>query len=121
MISLIESTTSTYDAAELPVQSIRNLYAGLSRSLASQNSTAILYNLFGDSYNRQVDFVVTSGSHPTFPFWNLPVSNEIPLLVKPQRLSMKEARDLALKALTSAEDRRQREREAEAKFWAELD
>jgi hypothetical protein len=104
-----------------PVQGIRNLYAGLSKSRATQNSTVILYNLINDSLNEQVDFVATTGSYPPFPFWTLPIAIVAPAFATPQKLSLKQAQDLALKALASAEERRQREREAEAKYWADLD
>ena len=40
--------------------------------------------------------------------------------VKPRELSLKQAQDIALKALASTEERRRREREAEAKYWADI-
>lgn len=119
MIGIQERSASTYDATILPIQGILNLYAGLSRSVATHNSTVLLYDLMND--NSQVDYVATSGSYAPLPFWNLPIAINAPTLVQPRKLSLKQAQDLALKALASAEERRKREREAEAKYWADLD
>ncbi len=121
MIGVLERPTSTYDEILSPVQGIRNLYAGLSKSVAAHNSTVILYSLIDEALNDQVDFIATSGSYPPFPFWTLPSAIGTSALTKPQKLSLKQAQELALKALVSAEERRQREREAEAKYWADLD
>lgn len=121
MIGIAERPTSTYDAIKLPVQGIRNLYAGLSKVKAANNSTVIFYDLIDESLNSQVGTVATSGSYPPFLFWTLPIAIDTPALVKPRKLSLKQAQDLALKALTSAEERRQREREAEAKYWADVE
>jgi hypothetical protein len=114
-----EHSTSTYDATALPFYSIRNLYAGLSSIVGTHNSTVNLYNLLGESYNNLDDCVITSGSYPSTPFWNLPVATAT--FVRQRKLSLKQAQDLALKALASAEERRQQEREAEAKYWADLE
>lgn len=119
MTSTLERSTSTYDATTLPVHSIRNLYAGLSSIVGAHNSTVNLYNLLGESYNNPNDFVITSGSYPSVPFWILPVATAT--FVKQRKLSLKQAQKLALKALTSAEDRRQLEREAEARYWSDLE
>lgn len=121
MIEILEQPTSTYDAIKLPVQGIRSLYAGLSKVKAANNSTVILYNLIDESLNSQVGSVATSRSYLPFLFWTLPIETNTSAFAKPRKLSLKQAQDLALKALTSAEERRQREREAEARYWADLD
>lgn len=121
MIGTLERPTSTYDAKMRSGQDIRYLYAGLARSIANQNSTVILNNFNDDSINNHFDLVATSGSYPPFPFWVSPIELKTTSKIKPHKLSLKEAQVMALKALVSAEERRQREREAEANYWAELD
>lgn len=121
MIGVLDRSTSTYDAIKIPAQGFRNLYTGLSKIIAAHNSTAIRYDLPDNTLIGQTDNVVTTGSYSITPFWILPVAPETPTFVKPKKLSLKQAQEIALKALTSAEERRQREREEEAKFWEDLD
>ena len=122
MISeLTEQDISTYNSPTIPNQSVMALYAGSNRSVASPSSTAIILNLDDETFNRRFDYVVTSGTYLPPQLWNFPIAGETEAIIKPRKLSLKQAQDLAHKALVSAEARRQREREAEAKFWADLD
>lgn len=117
--NITEQFTSTYNAPAFHNQSIMALYAGANRLGAAPSTSVVLLGLDEPS-NPRFDYVVTSGSYPQAQLWNFPIA-EGEALIKPRKLSLIQAQELALKALESAEARRKREREAEAKFWADLD
>ena len=103
-------------------------YAGLWSLLAGQNASADITFLVADLFEAQgLDGGVTGG-------WGLPprvnrafgivagspiVQSQQPQLAR--RISLAEARRLAMTALLEAEERRQMERQREAIFWAALE
>ena len=103
-------------------------YAGLWPILAGQNASVDMAFLVTDLFEAQgIDGVVTGG-------WDLPQRFDqalgtvtgLPMaqarkLDFPKRISIAEARRLAMEALAQAETRRQDEREREAAFWAALE
>ncbi len=119
MIDVIEKDPKTYEIPSHSPDAMRNLYAGLFRTRAAQNSTANVYFAV-DDYPRQFDNVATTGSYPPLALWVLPVDITIQEYKK-ERLTLKQAKDLAIKALLNAEKRRQDERDFEANYWAESD
>lgn len=119
MIGVVEKDPKTYEIPAHTLDGMRNLYAGLFRTRVAQNSTANIY-FVADDYPRQFDNVATTGSYPPLALWFLPV--DMPTQKdRQQKLTLKQAKDLAIKALLDAEQRRQNERELEANYWAELD
>ena len=103
-------------------------YAGLWPLLAGQNASADITFLVTDLFEVQgLDGGITGG-------WGLPprvnrafgivadspiVQSQQPQLAR--RISLAEARRLAMTALLEAEERRQMERQREAIFWAALE
>jgi len=103
-------------------------YAGLWPLLAGQNASANITFLVADLFEAQgLDGGVTGG-------WGLPprvnrafrivTGSRIVQAQRPEparRISLAEARGLAVAALLEAEERRQAERQREAIFWAALE
>jgi hypothetical protein len=121
MINEKERThVTTYDQTILPsAEGVRSLYAGFFKKALEQNSSVIVYYANDILDNR-------TGAATVFDVYHQPLFRMSPLEDTPHRkiypkLSLKQAQEIALKALVNAEQRRQSEREAEAKYWSELD
>ena len=110
---------TTYDQiTPASADGLKSLYAGLFKKVLTPNSSVIVeygQNLLGLS-----DTTTVFETSPFEPFGIR--SLELETHKKQQtKLSLKEATELALGALIRAEQRRQLEREAESKYWSEID
>ncbi len=146
MIESVTQSIATYDVASHTTadQSLRRLnesrsayhirpklplnYAGLWLILAAQNASVDLIFTMADLFELQgINGAVTGG-------WGLPqrvnqvfgivTSSQAIQTRKPEparRISVAEARRLAITALLEAEERRQDERKRESAFWAALE
>lgn len=120
MIGVLDKDTKTYDSVEPSViDIISKSYISLSRARTMLNTTETSYYLQGLNAEEYDNGVITGSYFPT-EAWSLPkpLSNS---QTSQRKLTLKQARDLAVKSLLDAERRRQLERDQEAKYWSDID
>jgi len=121
MIGILEKRTETYDSDSQTTLNVMYPYTNVAYKNRNITSKVELNNSSEESFNGQIDFITTSGSFHYIPFWCLPVAPELPINPPERLLTFKQAQELAQTALYLAEERRQREWEEEAKYWADID